>query len=474
MAQDDLIKEIVFISDEQYEAPAFAWGVAVAYLVSLVLAGVLTTFVSPLVGGILYGLILVALLVQSSIGTKNRFNRFLVVLSLVPLSQLLSLTTQPANLNPVYWYLLVGTLLGIVVLITFRLTGFDAQIIGLRVSRDELPLQLLIGLSGLVIGFIAYLLLRPGMDFTSFTWFHYLLFALLLLVFTGLIGEIVFRGLLQASSIQILGRLGILYVALVFTLQYLGFRSLPGLLFIFLFGLASGWLVARTRSLVGVSLAHGLANISLFLAFPLLMSVLTAKVETPQDILVQVTTTPSLTPPPSPTLAPTLAPQATQPLVLIPVTGRTATPTATISRGAACDRHINWVVYVTREDETLQSISALYGISAQELSAANCFEEDYQVSSGQGLFVPYDLIPSPTSSPVFIFSSMNTPTITPTRKPDRKPAATPTSIPTQVITPTQVLPTATPPPPPPPPTPGDLPTLAPTQMPPPPPPTPEN
>ena len=53
MAQNDVFKEIVFIADEQYEAPAVAWGVALAYLLALVVAEVLTTFASPLVGMIL-------------------------------------------------------------------------------------------------------------------------------------------------------------------------------------------------------------------------------------------------------------------------------------------------------------------------------------------------------------------------------------------------------------------------------------
>ena len=62
MAQNDIFKEIVFIADEHYEAPAFAWGTALAYLLGLVVAEVMTAFISPLVGMVLYGLILVALL----------------------------------------------------------------------------------------------------------------------------------------------------------------------------------------------------------------------------------------------------------------------------------------------------------------------------------------------------------------------------------------------------------------------------
>lgn len=100
MAQNDVIKEIVFIADEQYEAPAFVWGTALAYLLGLVVAEVMTAFISPLVGMILYGLILVALLVQSSIGAKKRMHNFLVILSIVPLMRLLAMTVPPARSMP--------------------------------------------------------------------------------------------------------------------------------------------------------------------------------------------------------------------------------------------------------------------------------------------------------------------------------------------------------------------------------------
>jgi LysM repeat protein len=143
-----------------------------------------------------------------------------------------------------------------------------------------------------------------------------------------------------------------------------------------------------------------------------------------------------------------------------------------IVQQAACSLHPNWVVYIAHQGDTLASISTIYGIDQAELSSANCFEDNQQISAGQGLFVPFDLILSPTPSPRVMFASLNTPTITPTKKPTRNPPANPTSKPVQDNTPVPSIPTATTAPPTA--TPQDLPTLAPTQMPPPPPPTQEN
>jgi membrane protease YdiL (CAAX protease family) len=480
MAQNDLIKEIVFIADEQYEAPAFAWGIALAYLLALVVAELLAAFVSPLVGMILYGLILIALLVQSSIGAKKRMHDFLVVLSIVPLIRLLAMTVPLANFEPIYWYLLVGILLSVLVFIIARLTGLSPGSIGLRITLKELPLQLLIGLTGLGIGLIGYMILRPDPYLPNFSWGKFLLAGLVLLVFAGLLQEIIFRGLLQISTTQILGRFGILYVALLFALLQLGFSSFWYFLFTLLVGLVFGVIAAQTHSLVGVSISHGLANVSLLLILPMIMTEPAARIDPPLPVSVPIINTPTHTSQASPTRTPTsqVSPTGTnelvepQPLVLVPITGRTATSTPPAEDQAACDSHPNWVVYVTQQGDTIHSISVMYGIDTAELRAANCFEDNHQIKGGQGLFVPFDLIHSPTPSPRVLFSALNPPTATPTKKPTRKPTATPTSRPVKENTPIPTIPTATPLPPTP--TPHDLPTLAPTQMPPPPPPTQEN
>jgi membrane protease YdiL (CAAX protease family)/LysM repeat protein len=467
MAQNDVINEIIFIADEQREAPSIAWKIPLAYLVALVLAEVLTAFLLPAGGMILYGLILAALLVHSSRAVSGQERSFLVILALVPLTRLVALTLPPGYIDPIYWYLLIGVLLSIAVVICARLAGYSRPEIGLRISAGELPLQLLIGLSGLGIGLVEYLILRPEPYLQSFNWSRFLLAALILLVFSGLLGEVIFRGLLQTASLQLLGRWGILYSALVFALLGLGYRSLLNFGFVFLVALGFGVIAASTRSLVGVSFAHGLASMGLFLVFPLLFASTAARSQPPLVLSVDVISTPTRLVEISP--SPTDIPLATEPLVLIPVTGPTATSTPVPPTDAplACGSHPNWVIYFVQSGETLDSISAAYGISPQELNSANCLEESHQVQTGEVLFVPFDLVQSPTPTLQVIFASLNTPTATATRKPTRKAPTTQASSTPTPVTPVVPSPTATSIPPSP--TARDLPTLAPTQKPPPPP-----
>jgi membrane protease YdiL (CAAX protease family)/LysM repeat protein len=463
MAQNDVIKEIVFIADEQHEAPTFTWVIALGYLLALVVAEIFSTFVSPLIGMIFFGLILVALLVQSSIGNQRSIHHFLVILSIIPLTRLLTMTVPPATWEPIYWYLLLGILLSVAVFITARIVGLNSSSIGLRITRKDLLVQLLIGLTGLWIGLVAYLILKPEPILGEFSWWRFLLAGLGMLIFAGLLQEIIFRGLLQTSALQILDRFGILYVALVFALLHLDFQSFWHVLFMLLVGLLFGVIALRTRSIVGISLAHGLASASLFLVFPVLMASASSKADPP--LVVSVPEIITITQVPTQTMLPTQTPgnqpNETYTFVLIPETGKTATEASPTVQQTACGLHPNWVVYIVQPGDTLESVSEEYGIDPVDLISANCFSEDQLLAVGQGFFVPFDLLSSPTPSLQVLFAALNTPTVTPTKKPTRKPSIEPTDVPPQDKTPAKPIPSQTPKPPSPTP---QLPTLAPTQV----------
>ncbi len=131
-------------------------------------------------------------------------------------------------------------------------------------------LQIAIGLSGLAFGALEYVILRPQALAPALAWANVWWPALVLLVCTGLLEEMIFRGLLQRTAETVLPRWGLVYVALLFAVLHIGYRSLVDVLFVLVVGLFFGRIVQRTRSLVGVTLAHGLTNIMLFLIMPFL------------------------------------------------------------------------------------------------------------------------------------------------------------------------------------------------------------
>jgi membrane protease YdiL (CAAX protease family) len=133
-------------------------------------------------------------------------------------------------------------------------------------------LQVLFGLFGIGLGYIEYLILRPAPLVGVLTLGQIWLPALILIIFTGILEELVFRGLMQAAFTKKFGPwLTNLLVSLLFAVLHLGYGSLPDMVFVFvvavLFGLVTRW----TGSIIGVSLAHGLTNVTLFLIFPFIV-----------------------------------------------------------------------------------------------------------------------------------------------------------------------------------------------------------
>jgi CAAX prenyl protease-like protein/helix-turn-helix protein len=124
--------------------------------------------------------------------------------------------------------------------------------------------------AGLGLGALEYYILAPAPLVSSFSWGTIGLAALSLMVFTGLMEELLFRGLLQAVAQPVLGGWSIVYVSLLFATLHIGQLSALELVFAFGVGLLFAQLVRWSGSILGVALAHGMTNITLFLIMPYL------------------------------------------------------------------------------------------------------------------------------------------------------------------------------------------------------------
>ena len=64
------------------------------------------------------------------------------------------------GIGPFYSYVVIGIILLVAAIVIYRLVGFKPGQIGLTLGK-YLPLQLVIALAGVGLGFIEYLILRP-------------------------------------------------------------------------------------------------------------------------------------------------------------------------------------------------------------------------------------------------------------------------------------------------------------------------
>jgi len=245
------------------------WRIALIYLMVITLSEAFTTLIEPRVGLGLHGLVLLALILHAALVNQYITRSFLLALSLVPSIRLLNLA-MPLQLFPqIYWYVIVGIPLFITTFYVARIGKINRKMIGL--TGQKLPFQVLIGLTGIGLGYLEYKILHPQPLIAELRLELVWLPALILMIFTGLLEEIIFRGLLQYNSERILGRYGLLYSSMVFTVLHLGYQSWLDLAFVFVVAIFFAWVVQRSGSILGVTLAHGLINITLFLVFPFLL-----------------------------------------------------------------------------------------------------------------------------------------------------------------------------------------------------------
>lgn len=424
-----------------------AWFIPLYYLQIILLAEALTALSEPRTGLVLHGLTLMALLVQGALTRNMQRRRFLLALALAPLIRLLSLSLPLRGRPLVDWYMLVGALLFVAAYFTSRVIGFTGNRIGL--TWGYLPLQIAFALVGVPLGFLEYLILRPPPLAEAFTFQAIWYPAFVLLVFTGLLEEVIFRGILQEASLGSYGLFGVNFVAITFAVLHLGYASFLDVLFVYGVAVLFGFVALRTRSLLGVSLAHGLTNISLFLIFPFLLGSeqpvtvpLPETTNTPTSVVFTLTPFQTATPMPTETVTEemlTLSPQVggdTSTPLSEPATN-TVTPRIEPTLTICSPPPLGWVPYTVKSGDTLYSLSQIFGVSVYDLQTANCMGNNDVLRAGAVIFVPN--VSTATLAPTVTF------TLIPTRTNTLLPSDTPTF--TQTPEPTFTPPTPPAPPP---------------------------
>ncbi len=241
------------------------------YFVAFITAELLTALLQPVAGVICHGIILVVLLVQSAFTFQSRHRNLIVSLSLVPLVRIMSLSMPLANLPLTYWYILIYVPLLVAAIIVMRIVGLTTRQVGL-IGRG-LPIQVGVGIfSGIALGILEYYILRPQPLISEFSFRQIWLPAIVLLMTTGFVEELIFRGVLQQTSGVVMGRLGVVYISAVFAILHIGHLSIFDVGFVFAIALFFAALVKRTGSLIGVTLSHGLTNIFLYLIAPFILT----------------------------------------------------------------------------------------------------------------------------------------------------------------------------------------------------------
>ena len=240
------------------------WG----YL-GLVTAAELVTSLVDLQAGMIFHLALVVVFVlHGALGRNVSERRLALALTVAPFIRLLSLSLPLSSLPQAAWYPAVAVPLLLGAFYVVRQIGVPRRELGL--TSGHLPTQLMLAGLGLGLGVMEYAILRPEPMLARYDLAAVALGALSLAVFTGFNEEFIFRGLLQSTSRPVLGKVDLLYVSLLFGVLHIGYLSLLDVVFVSAVGLLFAYLVRWGGSILGVTLAHSLTNIMLFIVMPYL------------------------------------------------------------------------------------------------------------------------------------------------------------------------------------------------------------
>ena len=249
--------------------------VMIAAELLLVLAAVARLDLLALLGLIVDVVLVLSLPVLAALTIpKDRpLGQFLGALVLAPLLRVVSVSTPLAHFSLIQWLGILAVPLLIAGAAIIEAQGLRPRDVFLGVGkRRYLPLNAALVVSGLPLGFLEYQILHPPPT----TWISapdpgQLTFAAIVAFFsTGLAEELIFRGILLRTGIPVLGLRGtVLYVTLVFAVLHIGFMSWADLLLVVLLGLLFSGVVVSTGSLWGAAGAYALANVALYVLFPL-------------------------------------------------------------------------------------------------------------------------------------------------------------------------------------------------------------
>jgi membrane protease YdiL (CAAX protease family) len=192
-----------------------------------------------------------------------------MAMTLAPIIRILSLAIPMWNFPVIDWYVVTGAPLLLTSYVIIKVAGYRWHDVCLRVGNWWE--QVGMAVTGVPLGWIEYQILRPTMQMPGAGATMLVLGGLVFMVFTGLVEEVIFRGIMLKAADDYLGKThSLIYVCIIFAILHIIHYSPLDVVFVFGVALLFTFFVRRSGSLLGVTLAHGVTNIMLYLIWPLI------------------------------------------------------------------------------------------------------------------------------------------------------------------------------------------------------------
>ncbi len=239
----------------------------IVYLLALIGAELLTTYVNKTWGLAAHTVILFALLVNAAMVESSDFSNLLRSMMPIPIIRIVGLSIPMMQIKPLYWFPIVAIPLFAASIVIMRSQNLTMKDVGLVLGN--IKIQLLIAATGFFTGIIEFFILKPDPLISQFTPLLLIGAFFILLISTGLAEELLFRGILQNNTTNMFGAaFGLIYTSLIFTTMHIGWIYFADLVFVFCVAMFYGFCLIKTKSILGITVAHGISNSMLFLVMP--------------------------------------------------------------------------------------------------------------------------------------------------------------------------------------------------------------
>ncbi len=190
-----------------------------------------------------------------------------LAITLIPLIRIISLSIPLTNVPQFLVFAVVGIPLFIAGAIVAKLLGLTANAMGFKLVK--LQNQLLFGLMGLPLGYIEFLVLKPSLNYNP-TPKETIVWAAVIILFTGLLEEFLYRGILYNVFSRLLGyKKAAYFTSILYAAMTVSGNSFLNTAYAFLLSVLFCRLFYELKSIWGLSFAHGLINVSLYIICPL-------------------------------------------------------------------------------------------------------------------------------------------------------------------------------------------------------------
>ena len=210
-------------------------------------------------------------LLKNLIDNKKKLSSLILVFTIIPLIRIMSLVMPLSNFPQVQWFLIIGIAVYLAFIVLIIQQKIKLKECGIALPKTKhLPLELGIIVFAIPMGFAEYYILKPEPFISSITIGGIIAAIIIIFIATGLMEEIIFRGLLQKKSIETIGLWpGIIFVTSIFAVLHIGNLSIWDVLLVFFIGFMYSLVVYKTKSIIGVTISHTIVNVFLFVLLPL-------------------------------------------------------------------------------------------------------------------------------------------------------------------------------------------------------------